>query len=184
MKLRRMGKLAGYVGFAVIAFLGGAAGNLLTSTPTATAAAPPGFAKRVVARQFVVVDDLGRSRIQLGVVQKSTMVTFYDAKGKLRMNLSLMPNGMPGVILADGKGTPRIHFSALDDNVALSLYSKNGNMAAMLGSRTIDKTGEITALNIWNAKTGKDGVILGCVSQKGAALGLFDKNGKQVWGAP
>lgn len=182
MKMRR---IVGYLGFGVIAFIGGAAANLLTSTPTAMAADPPGFAKRIVTKQLVIVDDKGKMRIALTVKNKLPLLSLYDEKGRGRLGLALDADGVPGIVLFDRKRMPRLLVSVENDNPSIQFNSKDAKTITMLlSTQTLDKIGETTTLKMINAKAGKVGAALICTAEGGGALGLFDKDGKQVWGAP
>lgn len=185
-----MRTITGYVAFAVVAFLGGAAANLITAPPSATAADPPGFAKMIVARKFAVLDEKGNSRIVLGCGnlkggKKYPGIWLYDEKGKIRVSIGLAPGGAPMIGLVDQKGMPRVMLSVLGVGAGLKFFAKDGKTETMsLSTDVYDKIGEVTVLKMLHSKTGKNAVgLVGGVDQ-GGGLVLYDKSGEPVWSAP
>jgi hypothetical protein len=181
----KMKKIAGYLGFAVASFVGGATAHLLTDTPAAQAADPPGFAKEVRAEKFIVVDGQGKPRAVLGTLDKEPLIALYDDKNNPRLALTVRKEGTPSLSLYDKNGKPRmVCYVKGDDEAGIQLVAKDGKTAMVRLLAMADKAGETTSLKMYNPKTGKVAAAVISMPETGGAVGLFDKNGKPAWVAP
>jgi hypothetical protein len=96
---------------ALIAFVAGGAGALITNTairgPIPNAYAATGVAEAVVARRIDLVDDSGRVRAQLAVSSDGgTGLFFFDSAGRNRLVLgtySKAENEYPTIVLNDSQ---------------------------------------------------------------------------------
>ena len=81
----------------------------------------------VRAGAFVLVDDQGRERAQLGMGSDGPALELYDAQGKVRIGLSLIDDE-PGLALLDAQGKSRIRLLLTGAGPTLVLVDAQGKV--------------------------------------------------------
>jgi hypothetical protein len=193
---------------------------LLATTP----ATPP---SEIKARRFVAVDPQGRSRAKLVVDEYGfARVAVTDTEGKSTADLTALPDGavvlalrdkqgQGGIVAAVGKDGPSFRLSddqgrtraelsitAIPSTVALSLFSKEGNMRVVLtaqddtwGLRLLDKDSPFRVRNALVhsvdgnsllAFIGRDerARIFLSGTESSSSILIQDVGGRVVWRAP
>lgn len=92
-------------------------------------AADPWDVQGVVrAKSFVVVDNLGESRAEMGISYNGTAGLFlYDNIGRGRATLTTRFDGTPAMMVYDSFGAPRVMLStAYDGTPRFSIYDPTG----------------------------------------------------------
>jgi len=124
---RMMTRRQFYVALVVLAasgLVGGGLSNWLL--PGRAAWAQEQGAQEVRAERFVVVDEAGRERAELGFRDGDPGLKMYDSTGQLRLWLSLI-NGNPGLNLLTADDHPAADFFADEDGSALTLWDEGGD---------------------------------------------------------
>jgi len=143
--------LAG-IGLAVLAC--GVLWVLMLSTGRAQAQKAAEAAKVVRAREFILEDDKGKSRLELTITDTGVALGIFDENGESRAALDVSKDGP-----------------------ALGLFGPNGNPSAMLD---VGKVGP--GLSLWD-REGRPRVVLVC-APAGPALTFYDTTGRKAWSAP
>ena len=102
--------------------------------------------------------------------------------GKVSARLMLLPSGEPGLMMNDQYGRARVGIMLNNDgNPVLSLYDKEHNSRASLSL-----SGEGIPLLLLSDANRKKQIHATLGPDKGGCpwLGITDKDGKTVWGAP
>ena len=132
--------------------------------------------EEVIARQFVLVDDKGKTRAVLGMSKTGPSLALYDENGKFRATLNVTEDG-PALGLLDEKGKPRAGLAVTKDGPQLSLFDENSKNRAWLA---MSKNGPGLILLDENDKPRVGLAML----KDGPKLGLSDEKGKLIWSAP
>jgi len=140
---------------------------------TAGAEGGAGVLDKVRAKNFVLVDDAGKSCALLAPTKKGAGLILLDAEGKTRAMLSV---GALGLYDADGKTRAMLSVGA--DGPGLGLFDEAGKTRAGL---SVGAHGPGLYLADENG-TGRVGLTATKVG--GAALDVFDAAGRTVWRAP
>jgi hypothetical protein len=89
----------------------------------------------VRTRRFELVDDDGKTRVEMSTDKDFVLMRFLDQNGHIKMNIGLGRYGQPNVSLAYRDGLPRIGLFVRDDGTsALEMFS--GSFAKVSGSDT------------------------------------------------
>ena len=109
----------------------------------------------VRAKEFILVDENGMLRANMGVGKDGPLLALYDEKGKPRIALSVDKEG-PQLTMRDENDKPRIGMLLIDSGMGLTLRDEKG----------------------------KDRAFLAVGKKEGPRLMLFDENGTLVWRVP
>jgi hypothetical protein len=88
----------------------------------------------ITAHGFNVVDDSGRVRLRLGIIEGGPTIQFFDARDKPRMQITLTLEGAPSIWLCDAEIAPRVGIS-LDSSgePGIGLCDAQGQVRALMG---------------------------------------------------
>jgi len=89
--------------------------------------APSRVEREVRARNFVVVDDAGNKRGELGLLPSGEVRVVLRGKGKRAAYVGVDSRGMPLVALAGARGEPILELGALGDAPVLVLRDAEGH---------------------------------------------------------
>jgi len=124
--------------------------------------------KVIKAQQFLVVDQDGNVRANLGASERETHLSLLDEKNQTRVLLSVH-EGNPALILlhndASTLGVPMTLFTKVGPSI--QLYDSENQLRTALGSIYLKNTG-----------TGSTEI------RAPSSLVLFDEKGNVVWSAP
>ena len=133
------------------------------------------LAERVVSREFVVVDNNGKTRATLTRTQDRTALRLHDPNGK---GVALSVGKEEALLgLQDENGKTTVCLGVGKDAVWLTLHDEKGESRATLG---VTKGGPL--LRLFDKK-GKTSVAL-TEDKTGPGLALSDEKGKVIWSAP
>lgn len=105
---------------AVSGLLGGALSNWLLCGGAAWAQ-DEGAAKQVRCESFVLVDDVGKTRAHMGLLNGDPVLELYDAMGERRAALGL-EEGDPGLVLYASNGLGEVVLGHLAGDPVLACY--------------------------------------------------------------
>lgn len=91
-------------------------------------------ARDVVTQRIKVVDEKGRTRIELGAYEAGPAIRMLDEDGELRAAFFVNPVG-PGLSMIDDDHTPRIGMSILGDVADFRLMDEDGEAWAVFAEK-------------------------------------------------
>ena len=112
------------------------------------------WARTLQASSFVLVDENGKPRASLSVLEGGPALVLNDENGKLSALLEVIKEG-PRLLMHDENGKSRVLLLLAREGAGLSLSDENGMTRA--------------------------GLLMG---KNGPKLVLYDENGKSIWSAP
>jgi len=86
-------------------------------------------------RLWLIRDERGRVRAQLGVSSDGVGLTMYDSAGKLRLDVGVAPGGVPGLVLVSPEGVPVATMNASSSGPTLRLVGAADTMRVELAPR-------------------------------------------------
>ncbi len=140
-------------------FLGGTLSVWLLLPPSVLAQDKP--QKVIEAERFVVMDEDGRTRAILGVVENTAGLMLHDQNGKTRIFLSVEDS--PRLQFSDQNGNSAVLLTA-DGEPILTLYNANGTVGSSLQPAALGFSGD---------KEEESGVLLS-MSEDGPLLSFND----------
>ena len=130
----------------------------------------------VTARQFILVDDRGQIRAQLGTAVGFTHLGLNDKHGKSRIALSVAPNGTSLLEFKGSEGQPIVTLAALkSESAAFSLSTKNVRNLVLL-STNVDGSSMFAISD----KNKRPRIVLDVPTGNSASYRLFDENGNNL----
>jgi len=105
---------------------------------------------------------------------------FLDKDGRLRAVISVLPDGIIGLIFYDKHGIRRALLGVLPNGrPILSLHGQEGNSGAILAVLP----DELPVLSLYGSE-GKSGATLGLLTDGSPELTFYDKDHNPIWKAP
>ncbi len=145
---------------------------------TSTRATFAAQARAVHAHKFVLEDEKGQVRAELGMTEDAPWLFLSDEKGKRRALLSLTEDGLPGLFLCDEKGQSRVGLNLDKSGAMLSINGEKGKIRVWL---RVTKGGEMLGMK---DEKGQVRAALGVDKLGAGFMQLFGPDGEAIWSAP
>ncbi len=165
-------------------FAGGWLAAWLADPGPAWAQASPGPAERLAVRQLVLLDEQGRTRGQLGMIQGQPQLIILDEQGPARLVLGLAgPEDNDFWILSvlDANRKTRFKTAAKADGGGSMVGVLDHNGTARF---TIGYTDQGTGGLVMNDAQGRRRFTIGMPAHAGYSIHIQDEQGNDLWAAP
>ncbi len=146
-----------------------------------------GARERVTAREFLVVDEEGRTGIRLRVAPEGPRVALHDEAGQVRAFIGRTQPAAPGkpahwaMSLTDSNGNPRVLCALQDSGDGASMQVRDaGGAIRYIAAYTGNEGGGLTLRDPQNRKR----FAIGMPASAGYSMAFVDENGTTIWSAP
>jgi hypothetical protein len=124
----------------------------------------------ITAHEFNVVDNLGRVRVRIGMVEGVPGIGLFDAQDNARVMIALTPEGAPAAAFMDAQGKSRMVIALTPEGAPnIGLLDAQGNTRAGMSINPLD----VPCIGLSDAQ-GKLRALIGFSPEGEPCIGLLD----------